>query len=236
MAPRLFFFMQWLICITKFYINWWTNLYSCFFKTKSKKGEIEHFSTEQSTHCTPHQQPFTPLIPYTVECGMLLGLYALGWIASQEALPLTCLSLFKANIYVICKLRSARFRENGKRGGCAYMVHFFFLQLPDECNTVSEAWVVKQPARQSQEVQASPEVPVVAAKLHSSEKMEGNSPGKSTSRGKISSTHAGPAFLNVGSFLLNSCKHEFRDSSVCYLKFYFFPLEVQKLQMLFSLL
>lgn len=60
------------------------------------------------------------------------------------------------------------------RGWLCLHVRFPCLQLPDECNAVFETRVVKQSACQSQEVQASPEVPVVAAELHGSEKMEGN--------------------------------------------------------------
>lgn len=55
-------------------------------------------------------------------------------------------------------------------------------QLPDERNTVSEARVVEQPAGQGREVQASPEVPVAAAELPGSQKMEGKQtkPGKNS--------------------------------------------------------
>lgn len=126
------------------------NLYSCFFKTKSKEGKIEYLNTRQPTHCIACQQLLTPLIPYAGECRMLLGFYALVWIASQEAFPLTCTGLFKANIYVICRLRSPRFRENGKRGSCAYMVLFFFFSCSCRMSAtqcLKHEWLNNLPAK-----------------------------------------------------------------------------------------
>lgn len=64
---------------------------------------------------------------------------------------------------------------------------------------MSEARVAEQPAGQGQEVQASPEVPVAAAELPGSQKME----GKQTKLGKNSLTWAEPfpAFSYVSSLL-----------------------------------
>ena len=151
------------------------NLYSCSFKEKKHspnqtlKRQNTVLSHSSVNPLQPHQQLFMPLAPYSGECRMSLASYAWGW-TSQEASPLTCVGSFKT-VPLIGNTEQHRAPRKWLSGCWVY--RFPLPQLPDECNAVSEARVVKQSACQSQEVQASPEVPVVAAELHGSQKMEG---------------------------------------------------------------
>lgn len=134
---------------------------------------------------------------------MLLGLHALEWIASQEAFPLTCFGLFKANIYVICMDWGAQGSEKIARGVAVLTWYFFFScscrMSATQC--LKHEWLNNLPAK-AKRFKLRLKSQLLLQSYIAQRKWKVISLENLLPMGKISSTQTGPAFLNVGSFLL----------------------------------